>query len=139
VKGCPWPILAMAFGSLAPANAAEPPLSSGDQAATNLAAAGTAPSDAAFTCHVRAALASGMLRIEAVAQARSAVQGRYALALLKDSTSGTVRTVQSGAVALAAGEERVLTSVSVEPSAAGHVRAELALDTDLGRTICSYP
>jgi hypothetical protein len=92
-----------------------------------------------LTCAIRADLDKGFLRLEAIVQSDAAVVGQYDLNVVKNSATGTSRNNQSGGFQLIAASEQVLTTIVLDPSAAGHYRAELSLQSNHGRASCSSP
>lgn len=93
----------------------------------------------AIECAIRTMPQSGYVRIDAVAKSIRVASGHYRFLIDKQSDSGTSSNTQSGSFALDAGQERVLTTVVLDQSAAGHYRAELTLESNLGRLTCTAP
>lgn len=102
----------------------------------------TLPASAATTetiCRIRTVPGDGFLTIQAVARSETPLQGRYRLLLDKNSESGRSRNVQSGPFALTPGQDEILSSVTLDGSAKGHVAAELTLEWSQGRSSCQFP
>jgi hypothetical protein len=92
-----------------------------------------------LTCAIRVDLDKGFVRLEAIVQSDGAVIGQYDLNVVKNSATGTSRNNQSGGFQLIAASRQVLTTIVLDPSAAGHYRAELSLQSNRGRASCSSP
>ncbi|GJD35127.1 curli-like amyloid fiber formation chaperone CsgH [Methylobacterium aerolatum] len=102
----------------------------------------TPPASAAspgVSCRIRSTPGDGLLTVQAVAHSDTPLRGRYVFLLDKDSEAGSSRNVQSGQFALSGGQDDVVSAVSLEKSAEGHVKAELTLDWTQGRTSCRFP
>jgi hypothetical protein len=91
-------------------------------------------------CQIRVTSQNDMLRLEAVANGPEIATGTYRLDILKQSPSGTSQNVQSGAFALDADRDAILTTVVLDGSARGHYRARLTLDSkEFGSVSCVSP
>ena len=95
--------------------------------------------DSNTVCRIRTIPGDGFLTIQAVARSDAPLQGRYLLLLDKNSETGRSRNVQSGQFALPPGQEEILSTVTLDESAKGHMAAELTLDWSQGRTSCHSP
>jgi hypothetical protein len=91
-------------------------------------------------CQIRVTSQNDMLRLEAVANGPETATVTYRLDILKQSPSGTSQNVQSGAFALDADRDAILTTVVLDGSARGHYRARLTLDSkEFGSVSCVSP
>ena len=93
----------------------------------------------AIGCRIRITAEGEAIRIEAVADSREAVNGRYRLDIAKNSASGISRNVQSGEFSLMADREEVLSTTFLGASDAGHFQARLMLDSGSGSVSCVSP
>jgi hypothetical protein len=100
-------------------------------------ARGNAP--AGVQCAIRAEPGKDFLRLEALVLSDTPVTGEYSLSILKQSSTGTSRNVQSGKFSLTFEGERVLTTIVLDGSAVGHYQAELSLESDRGSVSCNSP
>ena len=90
-------------------------------------------------CQIRVTPQNDMLRLEAVANGRRTATGTYRFEILKQSSTGTSQNVQSGAFALDADRDAILTTV-LDGSARGHYQARLTLDSqEFGSVSCVSP
>jgi hypothetical protein len=91
-------------------------------------------------CQIRVTSQNDMLRLEAMANGPGSATGNYLFEILKQSSSGTSQNVQSGAFALDADRDAILTTVVLDGSARGHYRARLTLDSkEFGSVSCVSP
>ena len=91
-------------------------------------------------CQIRVTPQNDMLRLEAVANGRRTATGTYRFEILKQSSTGTSQNVQSGAFALDADRDAILTTVVLDGSARGHYQARLTLDSqEFGSVSCVSP
>lgn len=91
-------------------------------------------------CQIRVTSQNDMLRLEAVANGPGSTTGNYRFEILKQSSTGTSQNVQSGAFALDADRDSILTTVVLDGSARGHYRARLVLDSkEFGSVSCVSP
>ncbi|WP_213772751.1 curli-like amyloid fiber formation chaperone CsgH [Bradyrhizobium sp. dw_78] len=88
---------------------------------------------------IRAQPDRDFLRLEAVVRSDAPVAGQYSFVIAKQSSTGSSNNTQSGTFALQNAPEQVLTTVILDRSAIGHYRAELSLQSDLGRFTCTSP
>ncbi|WP_414643315.1 curli-like amyloid fiber formation chaperone CsgH [Bradyrhizobium sp.] len=93
----------------------------------------------AIGCQIRITAEGEAIRIEAVANSREDVNGRYRLDIAKTSASGSSRNVQSGEFSLTADREEVLSTTFLGASDAGHFQARLMLDSGSGSVSCVSP
>ncbi|WP_425280310.1 curli-like amyloid fiber formation chaperone CsgH [Methyloferula stellata] len=93
----------------------------------------------ALECQIRVSAMPNGLRLEAVANARASVTGRYRLSVAKDSASGSSQNLQSGDFKLDVGQQRILSTLLLDSSAIGHYRATLSLEWEQGHESCSSP
>jgi hypothetical protein len=94
---------------------------------------------AELQCAIRADLDKGFVRLEAIVESDEAVKGQYHLSVIKRSSTGASRNNQSGGFELTAPRGQVLTTIVLDPSAAGHYRAELSLTSNRGNVSCRSP
>ena len=94
---------------------------------------------AGVACTVEAEPTSQFLRLQALARADRDLQVQYSLFVSKESETGTSRNVQSGAFALSANSETVLSTLTLDRSALGHYEAKLVLTWDQGSISCHSP
>jgi hypothetical protein len=96
-------------------------------------------SASAVKCDIRTKADAEGIRLEATARSKERVQGEYVFTVLKQSSSGTSQTEQSGEFALERGGETVLTTVVLDAAARDHYRASLTMTWDHGRVACQSP
>ncbi|WP_131858780.1 curli-like amyloid fiber formation chaperone CsgH [Bosea sp. BK604] len=101
--------------------------------------AGPSPGDAKLRCDIIGQDLGTGYRLKALARTAQADRGEYQFMVLKQSASGTSQNMQSGAFSIESSGEQILTAVVLERSAQGHVRAELAIETDHGSVTCNFP
>jgi hypothetical protein len=91
-------------------------------------------------CHIRVTTQGDALRLEAVADGRSAASGTYRFEVSKISSTGTSQNVQSGEFRLHPNRDELLTTVILDGSAVGHYSARLTLNsTEFGSVSCVSP
>jgi hypothetical protein len=93
----------------------------------------------AIGCRIRVTADGEAIRIEAVANSREDVNGRYWFDIRKISASGTSLNTQSGNFNLEANREEVLSTTLLGASDAGHFQAKLVLDSNSGSVSCVSP
>lgn len=94
---------------------------------------------AGIECVIRAQPDKDFLRLEAVVRSDAPVSGRYRFVTAKDGVTGSTSNTQSGTFALKNGPEQVLATLTLDGSAIGHYRAQLSLQSDRGRFMCTSP
>ena len=90
-------------------------------------------------CRIDVAADGDAIRIEAVAHSREKVRGSYRFALNKASANGTSQNMQSGNFDLQANQEKILSTVFLSASDAGHFQAQLVLNSNSGSVSCVSP
>jgi hypothetical protein len=90
-------------------------------------------------CVIRAQPDRDFLRLEAVVRSDAPVSGRYRFVAAKESVTGSTGNTQSGTFALKSGPEQVLATLTLDGSAIGHYRAQLSLQSDRGKLLCTSP
>ena len=93
----------------------------------------------AIGCRIRVTADGEAIRIEAVANSREDVNGRYWFDIRKISASGTSLNTQSGNFNLEANREEVLSTTLLGASDARHFQAKLVLDSNSGSVSCVSP
>ena len=93
----------------------------------------------AIGCRIRVTADGEAVRIEAVANSREDVNGRYRFDIRKISASGMSLNTQSGNFNLEANREEVLSTTLLGASDAGHFQAKLVLDSSSGSVSCVSP
>jgi hypothetical protein len=96
-------------------------------------------SASAVKCDIRSRVDAGGIRLEAIARSKESIPGEYVFTVLKQSSSGTSQTEQSGEFAIERGGEAVLTTVVLDAAARDHYRANLTITWDHGRVACQSP
>ena len=93
----------------------------------------------AIGCRIRVTADGEAIRIEAVANSREDVKGRYRFDIRKISADGASLNTQSGNFNLEANREEVLSTTLLGASDAGHFHAKLVLDSSSGSVSCVSP
>ena len=93
----------------------------------------------AIGCRIRVTADGEAIRIEAVANSREDVNGRYRFDIRKISASGMSLNTQSGNFNLEANREEVLSTTLLGESDADHFQAKLVLDSNSGSVSCVSP
>ena len=93
----------------------------------------------AIGCRIRVTADGEAIRIEAVANSREDVKGRYRFDIRKISAEGASLNTQSGNFNLEANREEVLSTTLLGASDAGHFQAKLVLDSSSGSVSCVSP
>jgi len=93
----------------------------------------------AVTCRIRVTAEGEAIRIEAVANSLTEVNGRYRLDVEKNGASGISRNTQSGEFSLEADSEQILSTTFLGASDRGHFQAKLVLDSSSGSVSCVSP
>ena len=93
----------------------------------------------AIGCRIRVTADGEAIRIEAVANSREDVKGRYRFDIRKISADGASLNTQSGNFNLEANREEVLSTTLLGASDAGHFQAKLVLDSSSGSVSCVSP
>jgi hypothetical protein len=96
-------------------------------------------SASAVECDIRSKVDAGGLQLEAIARSNERVRGEYVFTVLKQSSSGTTESQQSGDFAIERRGDVVLTTVVLEAAARGHYGAKLTVTWDHGRVVCQSP
>lgn len=91
------------------------------------AAAQSSPPGAPVACRIEVSDAGGLLRLQAIGRAETAISGRYAFTVRKRNAGGSTDNNQSGTFMLAPRHDRVLTTVMLEAAVKGHYAAHLSL------------
>jgi hypothetical protein len=94
---------------------------------------------APIECVIRAQPDGHFLRLEAIARSGTPAAGEYSFLVAKQSSSGSSSNAQSGTFFLQGGQEQVLTTIILDRSAIGNYRAELSLQSDRERFMCTSP
>jgi hypothetical protein len=100
---------------------------------------GVMASASAVECDIRSKVDAGGLQLEAIARSNEKVRGEYVFTVLKQSSSGTTQSQQSGDFAIERRGDVVLTTVVLEVAARGHYQANLSITWDHGRVACQSP
>jgi hypothetical protein len=90
-------------------------------------------------CRIDVAADGETLRIEAVARSLENLRGSYRFELRKASANGASQNMQSGDFELRAGQEKILSTVFLRASDAGHFQAKLVLNSNSGSVSCVSP
>jgi hypothetical protein len=93
----------------------------------------------AIGCRIRVTADGEAIRIEAVANSREDVKGRYRFDIRKISADGASLNTQSGNFNLQANREEVLSTTLLGASDADHFQAKLVLDSNSGSVSCVSP
>jgi len=93
----------------------------------------------AIGCRIRVTADGEAIRIEAVANSREDVKGRYRFDIRKISAEGASLNTQSGNFDLQANREEVLSTTLLGASDADHFQAKLVLDSNSGSVSCVSP
>ncbi len=79
-------------------------------------------------CDIRRTVEGDMVRLEALAVAGQAAEGRYDLTIHKEGASGTTRNRQGGGFSLGAGETRVLSASAISVGPRDRYEARLTIE-----------
>ena len=93
----------------------------------------------AIGCRIRVTADGEAVRIEAVANSREDVNGRYRFDIQKISASGSSHNIQSGNFSLEADREEFLSTTFLGASDANRYQAKLVLDSSSGSISCVSP
>jgi hypothetical protein len=92
-----------------------------------------------IACRIRVTPSNDAVRLDAVANGRKDMAGRYRFDVGKSGASGTSHNIQSGDFNLKADQEQVLSTTFLGGSDADHYRARLVLDSKSGSVSCVSP